>query len=74
MLQSEDPSKKRAERLAEILSYTGTQVIPVEELSLPGLLSPVSLIVRINFLSYYLAIELGVKRTFDIGRKITKVE
>lgn len=74
LLQSNGPSKKRAERLAETLSYTGTQVIPVEELSLPEVLSPFSIIVRINFLSCYLAIELGIKRTFDIGRKITRVE
>jgi len=74
LIQTEGTSRKRAARLAETLSYAGAQVIPVEELSLPEILSPFTAIVRINFLSFYLAKELNVKRTFDIGRKITKVE
>jgi glucosamine--fructose-6-phosphate aminotransferase (isomerizing) len=74
MLQSEGVTKKRTERLTETLSYTGAHIIPVMESSLAEILSPFSIIVRINFLSCYLAATLGVKRTFDIGNKITKVE
>jgi glucosamine--fructose-6-phosphate aminotransferase (isomerizing) len=74
LIQSEGTSLKRASRLTETLSYAGAQVIPVRELSLPEILSPFTAIVRINFLSYYLAKELNVKRTFDIGGKITRVE
>ncbi len=74
LLQSEGTSFKRANQLTETLSYAGAQVIPVEELSLPEILSPFTTIVRINFLSFYLAKELGIKRTFDVGRKITRVE
>jgi glucosamine--fructose-6-phosphate aminotransferase (isomerizing) len=74
LIQSEGTSFKRTTRLAETLSYAGAQVIPVGELSLPEILSPFTTIFRINFLSFYLAKELGIKRTFDIGGKITRVE
>jgi glutamine---fructose-6-phosphate transaminase (isomerizing) len=74
MLQTEGSTKIRTEQLTEKLTYSGAQVIPVEELSLPEILSPFSLIIRTNFLSYYLAHELGVSRTFNIGGKITRVE
>ena len=74
ILQSEGPSNKRTVRLAETLTYAGAQVITIDELSLLENLSPFSLIIRINFLSYYLASELGIKRTFNIGGKITRVE
>jgi glutamine---fructose-6-phosphate transaminase (isomerizing) len=74
MIQTEGVTKKRTERLTETLSYTGAQIIPVVESSLHEIISPFSIILRINFLSCYLATALGVKRTFDIGGKITKVE
>jgi len=74
ILKSEGPSKKRTENLAETLTYAGAQIITIDELSLPEILSPFSLIIRTNFLSYYLASELGIARTFNIGRKITRVE
>jgi glucosamine--fructose-6-phosphate aminotransferase (isomerizing) len=74
ILKSDGPSKRRTEKLAETLTYAGAQIIPIEEFSLPEILSPFSLIIRTNFLSYYLANELGISRTFNIGRKITKVE
>jgi glucosamine--fructose-6-phosphate aminotransferase (isomerizing) len=74
ILQSEGPSNKRTGLLIETLTNAGAQVITVDELSLPEDLSPFSLIIKINFLSYYLASELGIKRTFNIGGKITRVE
>jgi glucosamine--fructose-6-phosphate aminotransferase (isomerizing) len=74
MLQAEGSSKSRTEQLAEKLTFAGAQVIPVVELSLPEILSPFPLIIRTNFLSYYLARELGISRTFNVGGKITRVE
>jgi glucosamine--fructose-6-phosphate aminotransferase (isomerizing) len=74
MLQSEGSSKIRTEQLAEKLTYAGAQVIPVTELSLPEILSPFALILKTNFLSYYLAHELGITRTFNVGGKVTRVE
>ncbi len=74
MLQSEGSSKTRTEQLAEKLTIIGAQVIPVVELSLPEILSPFILIIKTNFLSYYLARELGINRAFNVGGKITRVE
>lgn len=74
MLQSNGPSKTRTDQLAEKLTYAGAQVIPVGDLSLPEILTPFALVIRTNFLSYYLASELGVSRTFNVGGKITRVE
>jgi len=74
LIQSEGVSSKRAVRLIETLSFAGARIIPLEELSLPEILSPFTSIVKINLLSCYLAKELGIKRTFDVGRKITRVD
>jgi len=74
LIRTNGPSLERTDKLAAILSNAGAVVIPVEELSLPEILSPFTTIVKINFLSYYLAIELGVTGTFNIGDKITRVE
>jgi glucosamine--fructose-6-phosphate aminotransferase (isomerizing) len=74
MLQSIGSSKIRTERLADKLTYASAQIIPVTELSLPEILSPFALILKTNFLSYYLASELGISRTFNIGGKVTRVE
>jgi glutamine---fructose-6-phosphate transaminase (isomerizing) len=73
-IQAKGPSLERTIRMTETLSNTGVQIIPLEELDLPEILSPFTIIVRINFLSFYLAKVLGIKRTFDVGRKITKVD
>jgi glucosamine--fructose-6-phosphate aminotransferase (isomerizing) len=74
LIQSKGPSLERSIRLTETLSYAGAQIIPLEELDLPEILSPFTFIVRINFLSFYLAKELGIKRTFNVGRKVTRVD
>jgi glucosamine--fructose-6-phosphate aminotransferase (isomerizing) len=74
LIRASGPSLKRTDKLIETLSYAGAVVIPVEEISLPEILSPFTTIVKINFLSYYLAKELGIKRTFDVGNKITRVK
>jgi len=68
------PSLVRTDKLVANLSNAGAVIIPVEEMSLPEILSPFTTIVKINFLSYYLAVELGVTGTFNIGSKITRVE
>jgi len=74
ILESGGSSKTRTDRLADKLIFAGAQVIPVIELSLTEILSPFALIIRTNFLSYYLSHELGVSRTFNVGGKITRVK
>lgn len=73
-IQAKGPSYERTIRMAETLSNTGVQIIPLEEIDLPEILSPFTVITRINFLSFYLAKLLRVKRTFDVGSKITRVD
>jgi glucosamine--fructose-6-phosphate aminotransferase (isomerizing) len=74
LIRTNGPSLERTDKLAAVLSNAGAMVITVEEISLPEILSPFTTIVKINFLSYYLAIELGVSGTFNVGGKITRVE
>ncbi|KPK87697.1 MAG: hypothetical protein AMS27_01680 [Bacteroides sp. SM23_62_1] len=74
LIHTQGPSCKRTKKLAETLSNAGAMIIPVEDSSLPEILSPFTAIVKINFLSCYLAIELGIKGTFNIGSKITRVD
>jgi len=74
LIRTNGPSLERTDKLAAILSNAGAMVIPVEEMSLPEILTPFITIIKINFLSYYLAVELGITGTFNIGNKITSVE
>ena len=74
MIRTTGSSLERTDNLAETLSNAGAVVIPVEEMSLPEILSPFTTIVKINLLSYYLAIELGITGLFTVGDKITRVE
>lgn len=73
LIRTNGHSLKRTDKLVETLSNAGAVVLPVEEISLPEILSPFATMVKINFLSCYLAKELGIKRTFNIGGKITRV-
>jgi glucosamine--fructose-6-phosphate aminotransferase (isomerizing) len=74
MMQAKGPSHDRISQLADTISNAGAHIIPLQELDLPEILSPFTFIVRINCLSYHLAKELGIKRTFNVGSKITRVE
>ena len=73
-IQAKGASLERTVRLTETLSAAGAQIIPLEEINLPEILSPFTVIVRINFLSFFLSKLLGIKRTFNLGNKITRVE
>jgi glucosamine--fructose-6-phosphate aminotransferase (isomerizing) len=74
LIRTKGPSLKRTISLAATLANAGAIVIPIEEMSLPEILSPFTTIVKINFLSYYLAKELGIRVTFNVGSKITRVD
>jgi len=73
LIRTNGSSLKRTDTLVEKISNAGAVVIPVEEFSLPEILSPFTTIVKINFLSFYLAKELGIIGTFNIGGKITRI-
>ena len=68
------PLKERTFKLLEKISEYGAYVIPLESYELSEALTPITTIVPLNFLAYYLAKYMGIAQTFTIGDKITEVE
>lgn len=65
---------KRINLVKEIMEKkSNAQIVEFEEKNLPEELTPITLIVRLNFLTYYLAELLQIDSTFKIGGKITKI-
>lgn len=67
-------SYERTRKLLDVARDAGAEVIVLEETELDEKISPVSLIVPLNFLMHYLVKELGVNPEFIVGKKVTELE
>lgn len=68
------PTYERTEKLLRTVRDAGAEVIVLEETELDELISPILLIVPLNFLMHYLVEELGVDPEFTVGKKVTELE
>ncbi len=73
VLNVKGPSYERTKKLIRKIKDKGAEVIYIEE-DINGTISPLVMIMPINFLMYYLVIELRIKNPFIVGSKITKVK
>ena len=73
VLNVKGPSYKRTKKLVTKIKKKGAEVIYIEE-DIKEIISPLVMIMPINFLMYYLTIELRIKNPFIVGSKITKVK
>jgi len=71
---TEGPNRKRAYDLVGTIQTSGAKTILCEESNLPESLTPLTSILYFNFLAYYLAKELGIEQTFEVGNKVTTVK
>jgi glucosamine--fructose-6-phosphate aminotransferase (isomerizing) len=67
-------SYERSQLLNEKIIASGAHVITVEEMESDENFSVLHNIVPFNFMSYYLALKLGIEETFMVGGKVTEVE
>ena len=65
---------RRTKQLLKKVQEAGAGVFALEEPGLPEILSPLTIIIPLNFLAYFLAVERGVSSTFTVGDKITRTE
>ncbi len=68
------PSYERTGKVLDTVRGAGAEVITLDETRLDEKLSPVSLIVPLNFLMHYLAERLGSDPSFAVGGKVTELE
>jgi len=73
ILNSHGKDAKRIAALKETLSKSSALVVEVEEVELPEMLSPLTLITELNMIMDYLADLLQVGNTFALGGKVTTV-
>ena len=64
----------RTKLLNETLKNAGASVYMIEEFSVAENLSPITTIVPLNYLAYFIAKRLRINQTFTIGNKITRVD
>lgn len=67
-------SYERTQKLLDIVSDADAEVIVLEETELAENISPVSLIVPLNFMMHYLVEQLGINPEFTVGKKVTELE
>ncbi|MCC5928042.1 MAG: hypothetical protein JJU28_02245 [Cyclobacteriaceae bacterium] len=68
------PTSARTQRLLQLVNKAGAQIIHLHEDDVPEHLSPITTIMRLNYLAYHLAKKLRVSKTFAVGSKITEAE
>ena len=66
--------RKRTEALLKTVGNAGALTLAVEEQGLPEHLSPITTIVPLNFLAFFLAQKRGISSTFEVGNKVTRVK
>jgi glucosamine--fructose-6-phosphate aminotransferase (isomerizing) len=73
-IMAKGKSYERSQLLNEKIVASGAHVITVEEMESDENFSVLHNIVPFNFMSYYLALKLGIEETFVVGGKVTEVE
>ncbi len=73
ILNTKGSCYKRTKKLANKVKESGAEVIYIEE-NIKESISPLVMIMPLNFLMYYLAVYLGIKNPFLVGSKITRAE
>ncbi len=74
VIKTEGSVTKRTNKLFEIVENAGAKVFYVEEKDVEERLSPITAIIPINFMAYYLARLLKISKPFAVGNKVTEVE
>jgi glucosamine--fructose-6-phosphate aminotransferase (isomerizing) len=72
VIKSNGPSYRRTSQLFKLVENAGAEVIYLEDDSVPEHLSPITSIVPLFFMTYYLAQNLHVKKAFEVGEKVTE--
>ena len=67
------PSYERTKKVMETVRGAGAEVITLDETRLDERLSPISLIVPLNFLMHHLGERLGSDPSFSVGSKVTEL-
>ncbi len=74
ILNGNGKDRKRIDYLKKILNNSSGLTIELEENGLPENLTPLTLILQLNFIMAYLANLMKVGETFQLGNKVTKID
>ncbi len=74
IINTNGPVCTRTSNLITKLSDFGTKIYVIEEYELAEEFSPLAIIISLNFAAYYLSENLGIKKTFILGDKVTEVK
>jgi len=72
VIKSNGPSYRRTSQLFKLVDKAGAEVIYLEDDEIPEYLSPITSIIPLFFMTYYLAENLHVKKAFEVGAKVTE--
>lgn len=74
VIKSDGVSYRRTHKLFELVENAGANVFYYEDKDVPEALSPITSIVPLMFMTYYLSKLLKISKPFMVGSKITEVE
>ena len=72
VIKSDGPSYRRTSQLFKMVENAGAEVIYLEDESVPEYLSPITSIVPLFFMTYFLAENLHLEKGFEVGDKVTE--
>jgi glucosamine--fructose-6-phosphate aminotransferase (isomerizing) len=72
VIKSDGASYRRTNKLFELVENAGANVFYLEDKDVPEALSPITSVVPLMFMTYYLAKLLKISKPFMVGSKITE--
>ena len=74
VIKSDGVSYRRTHKLFEMVENAGANVFYYEDKDVPEAIAPITSIVPLMFMTYYLSKLLKISKPFMVGSKITEVE